>query len=74
MSKYKTSINTTAKLAPDLKRYCSHLQELLQNCGKIMANMKKQNNLLSLLGLNKRVNSSKMMVVMMRKYENGDDP
>jgi hypothetical protein len=51
MSKYKTSINTTAKLAPDLKRYCSHLQELLQDCGKIMANLKKQNNLLSLLGL-----------------------
>ncbi len=51
-AKLNHHIQYTAKPEPALKRNFSHLQELLQNCGKIVAkNLNKQNNLLSLLGL-----------------------
>jgi hypothetical protein len=62
MSKYETSINTTDKPVPALKQNFSHVH----NCCKIMTNWKEQNNLLSSC-------SSKMMIMTMTKYENGDD-
>jgi hypothetical protein len=50
MSKYKTSINATAKPAPAFKELSSFAGIVTKLC-KIMANVKKQNNLFSFPGL-----------------------